>query len=133
MKEIKQIAQQNQSSVVRHWNLAKGGNTTISAYYHSFGNFIKHDLSKFDPAEEEEDTSGNQDKAFDYPIDLLFLNRLINFSKNNSMPKETNHHLLSASLSPSVTEKLPHSRMVFKDKCARDIAVTLLCLYIKYS
>ena len=36
-------------------------------------------------------------------------------------------------LSASIVEKMPHSRMIFKDSTARNIAIKILCLYIKFS
>lgn len=119
MKEIKLIAQQNQCTVARSWNQLKGGNCKSSSFYHSFGNFIKHDLYKFDPEEDIED----------YPIDMKFVEKLAGVKDGEALDQDGLVHNLSSTL----LEKMPHSRMIFKDKNARNIAIKILCLYIKFS
>ena len=44
MNDIKTIAQHNQFGRQRALNLLKGGNSANSEFYHSFGNFIKHNF-----------------------------------------------------------------------------------------
>lgn len=122
MKEIKMIAQQNHCSVVRTWNQLKGGNCKGSPFYHSFGNFVKQDLKLFDP---EESTGPLKD----HPIDMRFLGQLAKMKDGEQLEDDGKVKSLSA----SIVEKMPHSRMIFKDSTARNIAIKILCLYIKFS
>ena len=119
MKEIKHIAFQNQCSAARTWNQLKGGNCRNSSFYHSFGSFVKNDLHRFDPSEE----------VSDYPIDMKFVDTLA--ASNDGVVHDQDG--LANSLSSTLIEKMPHARMVFRDKTARNIAVKILCLYIKFS
>lgn len=119
MKEIKLIAQQNQCSVPRSWNQLKGGNCYGSSFYHSFGTFVKNDLKLFDP----------DDKISDYPIDMKFVDLI---TRGCGFDKRDQDSLVR-NLPATLMEKMPHSRMIFKDKLARNIAIKILCLYIKFA
>ena len=100
-------------------NQIKGGNSTISPYYHSFGNFIKHDLQKFDPEQE----------IFDYPIDMKFVDKLAHFEHGQVLEDEK----VVRKLPSTLLEKMPHTRMIFKNRTSRNIAIKILCLYIRFS
>ena len=119
MKEIKSIAQQNQCSVARTRNQLKGGNCKGSPFYHSFGAFLKNDLQIFDP-----DLPIN-----DYPIEMSFVDKL-SLEHSNEVVDEDG---LVRNLPATLMEKMPHSRMIFKDRVARDIAIKILCLYIRFA
>ena len=47
--------------------------------------------------------------------------------------EQMDHDSKVKNLSATMVEKMPHSRMIFKDKTARNIAIKILCLYIKFS
>jgi hypothetical protein len=89
---------------LKHINILKGGNFKDSPFYHSFGSFLKNENKLFDIGED----------VSDYPIDMKFLDDV----------KE---------IQPLMIEKLPNSRLVFKDLDSVQIAIKIILLHINYS
>lgn len=66
----------------------------------------------------------------DYPIDMKFVDKVAGLNNNFDSQKQDEN---SNSFHSSLVDKMPHARMIFKDKSARNIAIKILCLYIKFS
>ena len=60
---------------------------------------------------------------------MKFVDRLAAVKEEEALDQDG----LVRDLSATLMEKMPHSRMIFKEKAARDIAIKILCLYIKFA